>query len=75
MTRICEHCGAEMAEGYTDGEEFYACEECFEEALSDWFGEWRKTSHEGYNGGYFEAYEPRECDWFDTGIYWTEFED
>ena len=70
----CEVCGCPMLEGFTDGEGFNTCEECFEQAMSDRFGDWRRTSHEGYNGGWYEAYEPRECEWFDTGIHWAEWD-
>ena len=76
--RICMVCGKPIVEGFTDegsgcGADFYSCEECFEQAMAETYGEWRKNYEEGYNGGYYDAYEPRECAWFDTGVYWTEW--
>ena len=76
--RTCMVCGKPMVEGFTDegngmGASFHACEDCFEEAMCNEFGEWRKKDDEGYNGGYYDAYEPRECTWYDTGVYWTEW--
>ena len=72
--RICQVCSKPMVDGFTDGEEFYACVDCFEQAMCETFGEWRKSNEQGYNGGYYDAYEPREGAWYDTGVYWTEWE-
>lgn len=71
--RICNHCGKPFDCGFTDLDGFYSCEECFEEAMTETFGEWRKAHYEGYNGGYYDAYEPRECEWYDTGVFYTEW--
>jgi len=71
-TRKCNFCGAEMFDGMTDGEDFHCCDECFEDAMSEEFGEWRATDDDGC-GGYYEWYDVRECEWCGTGIYYTDW--
>lgn len=70
--RICMECGMPMVEGYTDEGTFYACEGCFDAAMLDYFGEYREVDDDGCNG-YYEWFEPRECAWNATGVYWTQW--
>lgn len=69
---ICMECGMPMVEGYTDDGTFYACEGCFDAAMLDYFGEYREVDDDGCNG-YYEWFEPRECTWNATGVYWTQW--
>ena len=79
--RICDVCGKPMTFGFTNegnnlGADFHACEDCFEQRMSDEFGQWRKSGsdYEGECGGYYEAYDAREQEWYDTGVYWTQWD-
>ena len=75
--RICIHCGKPMIDGMTDGEEFYAHEECFEAAMDAKYGKycWQLNLDPdgGENGGYYDAYDGDANEWYDTGIYYTEW--
>lgn len=70
--RFCAFCGMPMELGFTDGEDFYACEECFERAMDDRYPSgWRDVEEEGELGGFYEGYGDEA--WEDTGIYYTEW--
>ena len=74
--RLCEECGKPMDVGYIAGDgDWYCCEDCFEEAMNEAFGEgnWRKTETEGSRGGFYEYLDGEE--WVDTGIYDTAWND
>lgn len=74
--RFCEVCGKPMDYGYTvDDGGWYCCEECFEPAMDDEYGKrnWRVTDEAGEQGGYYEYMNMYNCEWKDTGIYYTEW--
>lgn len=74
--RFCEECGKPMDVGYIAGDgDWYCCEDCFEEAMNEAYGEgnWRKTEAEGSRGGFYEYLDGEE--WVDTGIYDTAWND
>lgn len=71
--RICEWCGTPMDEGFMiDDGTFYSCDECFESAMNEEYGNgnWR-PSDEGEYGGYYEHLKNNT--WEDTGIFWTQW--
>lgn len=74
--RFCEQCGKPFDAGYTvDCGWWYCCEECFDEAMDDDYGEgnWRPTDTEGIYGGFYEFLDKSNNTWEDTGIYYTEW--
>lgn len=74
--RFCEQCGKPFNAGYTtDCGAWYCCEECFDEAMDDDYGEgnWRPTDTEGIYGGFYEFLDKSNNTWEDTGIYYTEW--
>lgn len=75
--RSCEVCGKHLAQGFTDGD-LYVCEEHFVEYMDGEFNFWHQNDHEDderWDGGYYDAYDARENSWYDTGFYWTEWQD
>lgn len=75
-TRMCERCGKEFSQGFTDLVNFYCCENCFADEMDYLFGEygWFVTEEMGRNGGYYMVYDPYEECFDDMGIFWTEWE-
>ena len=72
--RFCEECGKPMDEGFLiDDGSFYSCEDCFEEAMNNRYGEgnWQAATQEGEWGGWYECLI--EDTWEDTGIFWTQW--
>ena len=78
--RECDVCGKQIFTGFTDDwVDFYCCEECFQTYMNREYGEgnWKSTGgeEEGENGGFYAATADGGKTWFDTGAYWTEWED
>ena len=78
--RRCEICGKPVYQGFTDDwGEFYCCEGCFEAYMNKEYGEdnWKESGDEecGPNGGYYIATVDGGESWFDTGVYYTEWEE
>lgn len=72
--RFCEECGKPFDAGFIAGDgDWYCCEECFDGAMNETYGEgkWRPTEDEGEYGGYYESLDGDE--WVDTSIYWTQW--
>ena len=73
--RFCDICGRPFEAGFTaDDGSWYCCEDCFENTMDTYYGEgrWRGTSEEGIFGGFYECLDV-DGKWFDTGIYYTEW--
>ena len=73
--RFCSECGVPYDAGYMQGDgEWYFCEECFEDAMNESYGEvkWRPSDSEGEYGGWYE-YKTDSGEWEDTGIFYTEW--
>lgn len=71
--RFCEHCGKPIDRGFTiDEGGWYCCEDCFEDDMNEYYGEgkWRRTET---GSGYYEHYNENFKDWWNTGIYYTEW--
>lgn len=74
--RFCEECGKPFDAGFTAGNgDWYCCEDCFEPVMNRDYGEgnWRPTDDEGYYGGFYEYLSDYNCEWEDTGIFYTEW--
>lgn len=75
--RTCDYCGQPMSEGYTvDGGCWYCCDECFEPMMKrDYKLGYRPNEHDddgGWCGGYWD-YKSEDGEWYDTGIYYTDW--
>lgn len=73
--RFCDFCGKPYDAGFVAGDgDWYCCEECFEDAMNNDYGNegWRETEDEGEYGGFYE-YLNASGKWEDTGIYYTEW--
>lgn len=69
---VCEICGCELEDGFTDGD-VCVCEEHFDAYMDAHFGDWRQNDHEDephWHGGYYDYDESGI--WRDSGFYWTE---
>lgn len=74
--RFCSECGKPYDAGYIAGDgEWYCCEDCFEDAMNNDYGKgkWRPSEQEGRYGGWYEYLERIDDEWYDTGIFYTEW--
>lgn len=83
--RICPVCGKEVRSGMTtDMFDFYVHEKCFREYMDNEYGKenWKcyeddkdwNGEHDA-SGGYYIVRDSDSDEWFQTGIYYTEFDD
>lgn len=72
--RICDYCNEPMTEGFmADGGVWYCCESCFDAAMRhDYPLGYRGTDEEGDCGGFWEYLEA-DGEWYDTGIFYTQW--
>ena len=79
MDRPCEVCGKQLTQGFTDGGDFYSCDEHFEQAMTKCFGTWKELNEDeqdefGYGAiDYFVYWCEELGSWVPTGVYWTDW--
>ena len=76
--RTCEYCGQPMTEGMTNLEDLYTHEgNCFEAVMDTYYANgWRENDHEGapcWDGGYYD-YRDESGKWWDTGVFYTDWQ-
>lgn len=75
----CDYCGKTMVAGFTTNEGCWrCCLDCFPGALQEDYGnDWRENDHEDdsdWFGGYYD-YKADDGNWYDTGIFYTEWQE
>jgi hypothetical protein len=76
--RPCAVCGGQVDAGITDGTgSVYIHEGCFKKFLMSSAAPIRVNGHEGddgWDGGYYDEWSKTSRRWYDTGLFYTEWE-
>lgn len=73
--RKCNVCGRLMYQGYTNLEDVYVCDECWDGYAKK--NALRENPHDDcelWDDGYWDA-QDADGTWYDTGIFWTDWEE
>lgn len=71
--RECEVCHRLMCEGYTNLENVYVCQDCWDGYVErEGFRENDHSEKDLWDGGYWDA-QDANGKWYDTGVFWTDW--